>query len=240
MATEENKTEEYTLDDFIDYIVRCYEKVLVNLIRKPEKRKEYEIPVSYMDDGTVICFCYYDIHNIRDVFPSVISRALAELAAMAKENELDRDDVLTIAAEGKEYIDSMSDKYFAGMERGVYYQRIAEGLESIGCDEDAKPMRELAQAWFEWQETAEAPQKYSDFERAYMAAEAGNAKFQFVIGKFYIEGDYVWESQLLGSIWIALSAANGNEDGKKWCEENGINRPTQYVIEKFHEYSDHT
>lgn len=239
MAKEENEIEVFILDDFIEEITQSYEKVLVNLIRNPEKRKEWEIPLTYLG-GRVISFCYDDSINMRDVFPSVISRALCELAALAKEYGFDREDVLDIAAEGEEYIESMSDDFFAGMERGVFYLRIVEGLESIGCHEDAEVVRKMSKKWLEWQKTAEAPQEYTDFERAYMAAEAGNAKFQFVIGKFYIEDDFVWGSQLLGSIWIALSASNGSEEGKKWCEDNGIDHPTQYVLEKFREYSDFT
>lgn len=73
-----------------------------------------------------------------------------------------------------------------------------------------------------------------------MAAERGNAECQFWLGKLYIEDDYLWGSQLLGTIWIALSAANGNEEGKKWCKDNGIDQPTQFVSEKFREYSDFT
>lgn len=40
MTTEENAMDEYSLDDFIEKITHSYEKVLVNLIRRPEKRKE--------------------------------------------------------------------------------------------------------------------------------------------------------------------------------------------------------
>lgn len=95
---------------------------------------------------------------MRGVFPIVMSRTLCELAALAKEYELDREDVLDIGAEGEEYIDSMSDEFFAGMEWGVFYLRIVEGLESIGCHEDAEIVRKMSKKWIEWQKTAEAPQ----------------------------------------------------------------------------------
>lgn len=225
-------------DNFEAEVTRIYEKKLVNLIRKPKKRKEWEIPVNYKNDWVTIKFCYDDAYNMRDILPSVMSRALCELAPMAKDYGFNRSDVLYIRENGEAWIDNMSDKYLAGVERGVFYQRIAEGFECLGCKEDAESMRKTAQEWFDWQKTAEAPTEYTNFERAYMAAEKGDTKCQYWIGEQYINGKNIYENQLLGSIWIALSATNGSEDGKKWCAENGIEHPGQYVVDMFREYSD--
>lgn len=238
MATEEPQAVQRHLDDIAYRVIYSYEKKLVNLIRNPDKRKEWYIPAVYgLNEETIYCY-YDDTYDMRDILPSVMSRAFCEFAAMANEYGFDRDEVYDIGEVGEDWINSMSSDYSVGMERGVFFQRIAEGLESIGCNDDAESVRKVAQEWLDWQKTAEAPTEYSDFERAYMAAEEGNAECQLWIGRLYLEGEEIYESQLLGSIWIALSATNGSEEGKKWCAENGIDRPGLYVIEMFRKYSD--